>query len=92
MNNLVQETADREINRAIVADEQANAHYYQILRRFISSNSIITGGILCQPEAKLNAVGLKEIDKAWLLLQITAKNLRRSYMKLYTSSLKNIYS
>ena len=92
MNNLVQETADREFNRAIVADEQANAHYYQILRQFISSNSIITHGKLCQPEAKLNADGLKEIDKAWLLLQITAKGLRRSYMKLYTSSLKNIYS
>jgi hypothetical protein len=30
-------TADREINRAIIADEQANAHYYQILRRFIVS-------------------------------------------------------
>ena len=87
MKNLVQETADREINRAIVADEQANAHYYQILRRFVSGNSIITSGELRQPEAKLNAGGLKEIDKAWLLLQITAKNLRRSYMKLYTSSL-----
>ncbi|MFC2122923.1 hypothetical protein ACFLRP_04475 [Bacteroidota bacterium] len=87
MNNLVQETADREINRAIIADEQANAHYYQILRRFVSSNSIITDGILRQPEAKLNADGLKEIEKAWVLLQITAKKLRRSYMKLYTSSL-----
>ena len=87
MNNRVQETADREINRAIIADEQANAHYYRILRRFISGNSTITGEELRQPEAKLNAHGLKEIEKAWLLLQITAKNLRRSYMKLYTSSL-----
>ena len=87
MKNLVQETADREINRAIVADEQANAHYYQTLRRFTSSKSAITGEILQQPDASLNAGGLKEIDKAWLLLQITAKNLRRSYMKLYTSSL-----
>jgi len=91
MNNPVQETADREINRAIVADEQANAHYYQILRRFISNNSIITDGKLCQPEAKLNAGGLKEIDKAWVLLQITANALRRSYMKLYTSSLSLEY-
>ena len=32
MNELVQEAADRKINRAIVADKQANAHYYQILR------------------------------------------------------------
>ena len=87
MNVLVQESADREINRAIVADEQANAHYYQILRRFISSNSKVTDGKLRQPEAKLNADGLKEIDKAWRLLQITAKNLRRSYMKLYASSI-----
>ncbi|MHC4332086.1 MAG: hypothetical protein ACYSWW_28660 [Planctomycetota bacterium] len=87
MNKLAQETADREINRAIVADEQANAHYYQILRRFISSHSITSDGKLRQPEAKLNADGLKEIEKAWLLLQITAKKLRRSYMKLYTSSL-----
>ena len=87
MNNLVQETADREINRAIVADEQANAHYYQILRRFTSSKSAIIGEILQQPDARLNADSLKEIDKAWLLLQTTAKNLRRSYMKLYTASL-----
>lgn len=87
MDNRVQETADREINRAIIADEQANAHYYQILRRFISGNSTTTGEELRQPEAKLNADGLKEIDKAWRLLQITAKNLRRSYMKLYKSSL-----
>jgi hypothetical protein len=39
MNKLVQEAADRELNRAISADEQANTHYYQILRRFISSKS-----------------------------------------------------
>ena len=87
MNNRVQETADREINRAIIADGQANAHYYKILRRFISGNSSITSEEVCQPEAKLNADGLKEIDKAWRLLQITAKNLRRSYMKLYASSI-----
>ena len=87
MNKLIQEIADRDINNAIIADEQANAHYYQILRRFISSNSPITNRKLRQPEAKLDAAGLKEIDKAWQLLQITAKNLRRSYMKLYTSSL-----
>lgn len=87
MNNLVQEAADREINRAIVADEQANAHYYQILRRFTSSKSVIAGEKSHQPEAKLNAGGLKEIDTAWLLLQTTSKNLRRAYMKLYTAYL-----
>jgi hypothetical protein len=87
MNKLVQEAADREINRAIVADEQANAHYYQILRRFISSKSVIAGEKLRQPEARLDAGGLKEIDTAWLLLQTTGKNLRRAYMKLYAAYL-----
>jgi len=87
MNNLVQEAADREINRAIAADEHANAHYYQILRRFISSNSAIPGEKLRQPEARLDAGGLKEIDAAWLKLQNTGKNLRRTYMKLYVAYL-----
>ena len=87
MNKLVQESADREINRAIVADEQANAHYYRILRRFISSKSVIAGEKPHQPEAKLNAGGLKEVDTAWLLLQTTSKNLRRAYMKLYAAYL-----
>jgi len=87
MNNLVQEAADRELNRAIVADEQANAHYYKILRRFISSNTIITDIKLYQPKAKLNADGLKEISTAWLKLNDTSKKLRNAYMKLYTSSL-----
>ncbi len=82
MNELVQEAADRETDRAIVADEQANARYYQILRRFTSSKSVITGKKLCQPEATLNAGGLKEIDTAWLLLQTTGLNLRRAYMQL----------
>jgi len=85
MNELVQEAADREINRAIVAAEQANAHYYQILRRFISSKSVIAGEKLRQPDAILDAGGLKEIDTAWLLLQTTGKNLRRAYMKLYAA-------
>jgi len=87
MNNLVQEAANRELNRTILADEQANAHYYHILRRFISSKSAIAGEQPRQPEAKLNADGLKEIDTAWLLLQTTAKNLRRAYMKLYAAYL-----
>ncbi len=87
MNNLVQEAADREIKIAIVADEQANAHYYQILRRFLSSESVIAGKILQQPSARLNAGGLKEINTAWVLLQASGKNLRRSYMNLYKASL-----
>jgi hypothetical protein len=87
MNGLVQEAADREINRAIVADEQANAYYYHILRRFISSKSVIAGEKMCKPDAILDASGLKEIDNAWLLLQTTGKNLRRAYMKLYVAYL-----
>ena len=86
MNSLVQEATDREINRAIVADEQANAHFYQIIRQFLSSKSVIADEIL-QPDARLDAGGLKEIDTAWLLVQATANNLRRSYMKLYKASL-----
>ena len=73
MNNLVQETADREINRAIVADEQANAHYYQILRRFISSKSIIAGEKLRQPDVKLDAGGLKEIGTTWFYFKLLVR-------------------
>ena len=87
MNNLVQEAADRELNRAISADEQANTHYYQILRRFISSKSAFPEEKLRQPDARLDAGGLKEIDMAWLKLQNTEKNLRKAYMKLYVASL-----
>ena len=83
MNKLVQEAADRELNRAILADEQANNHYYQILRRFISSRSSLSEDILRQPEAKLDANGLKEISVACLKLQNTEKKLRSAYMKLY---------
>ena len=87
MNNLVQEAADRELNRAIAADEQANTHYYQILRRFISSKSSFPKEKLRQPDARLDASGLKEIDLAWLIVQNTEKNLRKAYMKLYVASL-----
>ena len=87
MNNLVQEAADRELYRAISADEQANTHYYQILRRFISSKSAFPEEQLHQPDARLDAGGLKEIDMAWLKLQNTEKNLRKAYMKLYVASL-----
>ena len=87
MNKLVQETADRELNRAISADEQANTHYYQILRRFISSKLSFLEEKLHQPDARLDAGGLKEIDVAWLKLQYTEKNLRKAYMKLYVALL-----
>ena len=61
MNNLVQGAADRELGRAIAADEEANAHYYQILRRFISSKSDFPGEKLHQPEARLDAGGLRKL-------------------------------
>ena len=87
MNNLVQEAADRELYRAISADEQANTHYYQILRRFISSKSAFPEEKLRQPNARLDASGLKEIDVAWLKLNDTEKKLRSAYMKLYVAYL-----
>ena len=87
MNKLVQEAADRELNRAISADEQANTHYYQILRRFITTKSAFPEEKLRQPDARLDAGGLKEIDTAWLKLNDTEKKLRSAYMKLYVASL-----
>ena len=87
MNNVVQEAADREIIRAIGEDEHANTNYYQLLRRFISSKSAFPEEQPHQPDARLDAGGLKEIDKAWLLLETTGKKLRRAYMKLYAASL-----
>ena len=87
MNKLVQESSDRELNRAISADEQANTRYYQILRRFISSKLAIPSEKLRQPDARLDAGGLKEIDTAWLKLQDTEKKLRNAYMKLYVAYL-----
>ena len=87
MSNLVQESADRELYKAISADEQANTHYYQILRRFISSKAAVSEEKLRQPEAILDAVALKEIDTAWLKLNNTEKKLRNAYMKLYVAYL-----
>ena len=87
MYNLVQEAADRELYRAISADEQANTHYYQILRRFISSKSSFPEEKLRQPDARLDAGGLKEIDTAWIKLNDTEKKLRSAYMKLYIAYL-----
>ena len=76
MNKQVQEAAEREVIKAITADEHANAHYYQTLRHFVTDNSV-------KPEAKLDSAGLKTIDIAWIKLNDTNKNLRRAYMKLY---------
>jgi hypothetical protein len=87
MNKLVQEAADRELNRAILADERANTHFYQILRRFISSKSSFPEEKLHQPDAILDAGGLKEIDTAWIKLNNTEKKLRSAYMKLYLAYL-----
>ena len=87
MNKPVQEAADRELNRAISADEQANTHYYQILRRFISSKTSFPEEKLHQPEAILDASALKEIDVAWVKLNNTEKKLRNAYMKLYVAYL-----
>ncbi len=80
MNHQAREAAEREIIRAITADEQAVAQYYQVLRRFLP-------GELAKPEAKLDSSGLKEIDAAWIKLNETQKILRRAYMKLYGASL-----
>jgi len=85
MNKLGQEAAERELNRAILADEQANSHYYQILRRFISTKSAFSKEKPRQTEARLDAGGLKLIDTAWLTLQCTEKKLRGAYMKLYAA-------
>ena len=87
MNKRVQEAADRELNRAISADEQANTRYYQILRRFISSKTSFPEEKLHQPEAILDAGALKEIDAAWVKLNNTKKKLRNAYMKLYVAYL-----
>jgi hypothetical protein len=80
MDNPGREAAERETNKAIAADEKANTHYYQILRRYIS-------GVASKPEAKLDSAGLKAIDAAWLKLNDTNKNLRKAYMKLYSTYL-----
>ena len=85
MNRLVQEAADRALNRAILADEQSNTRYYQTLRRFITTQSAFPKEKTRQPDARLDAGGLKEIDVAWLKLQNTQKKLRSAYMKLYVA-------
>jgi hypothetical protein len=80
MNNSFRESAEREMDRAIIADGNANTQYYRVLRRFIP-------GVSGKPEAKLDSTGLKEIDVAWIKLESTNKSLRRAYMKLYGANL-----
>ena len=85
MNKMAQEAAERELDRAILADEKANACYYQILRRFINTKSGFSEEKILQSDTRLDAGGLKLIDKAWLTLQYTEKKLRNAYMQLYKS-------
>ncbi|MDD5700679.1 MAG: hypothetical protein PHU23_01400 [Dehalococcoidales bacterium] len=80
MEQSGREAAEREIIRAITADEQANTFYYQVIKRFVSGGP-------ANPKGKFGAYGLKEIDAAWLKLNDTGKKLRRAYMKLYSASL-----
>jgi hypothetical protein len=87
MDKLLQAVAEKALRRAISAYEQANTRYFQILRRFISSKSPSPEEKLCQPCARLDADGLKEIDTAWIKVNGTEKDLRSAYMKLYTASL-----
>ena len=71
MNKMAQEAAERELNRAILADEKANACYYRILRRFINTESGFSEEKLLQSDTRFDADGLKLIDKPWLTLQYT---------------------
>jgi hypothetical protein len=79
MNQPEHVAVEQAVIRAITADEQANALYYQTIKRFISSNSV-------KPEARLDAIGLKKLDAAWIKINSTSKNLRKAYMKLYSTS------
>jgi hypothetical protein len=76
MDKLFQESAEREVKRAIAADENANASYYKTLRRFVATDAAV-------PQPRLDSAGLKEIDTLWIKLNNTNINLRRAYMKLY---------
>jgi hypothetical protein len=80
MNQPVLEAAEREIVRAIKADEQANIYYYQVIKSFIPGES-------ATPKARFNSTGLKELDTAWIKLNDTRTKLRRAYMKLYSASI-----
>jgi hypothetical protein len=87
MNRLLQEIANRELNRAISAGEEASSQYYEILRRFISNKPASPREKGRQPDARLDAEGLKDIDTAWNKLNGTEKKLRNAYMKLYEAYL-----
>lgn len=76
MDKLFQESACREVTRAIAADEKANSRYYQTLRRFIAIDPAVA-------HVPLDSAGLKEINTLWIKLNNTNINLRRAYMKLY---------
>jgi hypothetical protein len=76
LDKQIQQMAEREVARAIYADEQSNANYHQTLKRFVP-------GISTESQARLDSSGLKEIDTAWLKINDTGKKLRRAYMKLY---------
>lgn len=80
MDRPWRESAEREIIKAITADENANTNYYQVIRSFVSQGAV-------KPQAGFNSSGLKEIDAAWMKLNDTNKRLRRAYMKLYDASL-----
>jgi len=85
MQRPIKEGFEKEIVRAITADEQANAYYYHTLRRFISGDQ-------AESEATLDYGGLKAIDAAWVKLNYTNRLLRRAYMKLYSANLSDGYN
>ncbi len=76
MDKLFQESARREVTRAIAADEKANFRYYLTLKRFIAIDPDVD-------HVPLDSAGLKEINTLWIKLNNTNVNLRRAYMKLY---------
>jgi hypothetical protein len=87
MNKLLQVAADKELNRAILAGEEASTKYYGIIRRFVSGIPVFPGAKRRLPQTRLDAVGLKEIDTAWDKLDNANKTLRNAYMKLYAAYL-----
>jgi hypothetical protein len=87
MNRLLQAFADRELNRAISAGEEASSRYYGILRRFLSIAPASLKEKQSLPGTRLDADGLKAIDIAWNKLDSAEKKLRNAYMKLYEAYL-----
>jgi hypothetical protein len=65
-----------EIDKAIIADEQANASYYNAIEGFKSAR-------LTKANTNVDNACLKELDSAWIAKESTGKNLRKAYMKLY---------